>query len=101
MPRSGQSYRLSPRAEIDLEDIWLYTVRNWSAAQAEHYHSRLMAAIEDLASGVRTGRNLEVRAGYLKCPVGLHFICYRLSESHLDVIRILHQRMDVAAHLAE
>jgi toxin ParE1/3/4 len=101
MPRSGRPCRLSPLAEIDLEDIWLYTVRNWSAAQAERYHSRLMAVIDDLASGARTGRALAVRAGYLKYPVGTHFVCYRLTESSLDVIRILHQRMDVAAHLEE
>ena len=31
-------YRLSPLAEQDLEDIWLYTLREWSADQADRYY---------------------------------------------------------------
>ena len=27
-------YRLSPLAEADLEEIWLYTLRHWSVEQA-------------------------------------------------------------------
>jgi toxin ParE1/3/4 len=30
-------YRLTPRAERDLEDIWRYTTKRWSADQAETY----------------------------------------------------------------
>ena len=39
----GKSYALSPLAEIDLEDIWLYTFQNWSLAQADSYHRDLIA----------------------------------------------------------
>ena len=31
----AKPYRLSPLAEADLEDIWLYTFRNWSMEQAD------------------------------------------------------------------
>jgi toxin ParE1/3/4 len=41
----------------------------------------------------------DIRAGYLKYAVGLHFLFYRLTADHLDVVRILHQRMDISAHL--
>jgi len=40
-----------------------------------------------------------IRAGYFKFPVGSHFMFYRQSVASLDAIRILHQRMDVEAHL--
>ena len=35
-------YRLSPLAEQDLEDIWLYTLREWSADQADRYYHSII-----------------------------------------------------------
>jgi toxin ParE1/3/4 len=35
MTARKRGYRLSPRAEADLEGIWNYTVETWSAEQAE------------------------------------------------------------------
>lgn len=99
MPGSSLGYRLSPLAETDLEDIWLYTFRHWSLAQADSYHADLVAAFGQLASGDRTGRKADVREGYFKCPVGAHVVFYKASDGSIDVIRILHQRMDVDRHL--
>lgn len=101
MSRSTRPYRLSPLAETDLDEIWLYTFKNWSPEQADRYHGQIIAAIEGLAAGVKTGRPATVREGYFKYPVGSHFVFFRQSDSSLDVIRILHQRMDVAAQLGE
>ena len=99
MSGSARPYRLSPRAETDLEEIWLYTFEHWSAEQADRYQHLIMAAIEGLANGRKTGRQVRVREAYYKYPVGSHVVFYRQSDSNLDVIRILHQRMDVPAHL--
>jgi toxin ParE1/3/4 len=98
MARSSR-YRLSPRAETDLEEIWLYTFRNWSREQADAYVSRLVAAFEGLGSEARTGRPIEAREGYFKYAVGSHLIFYRRSRAGIDVIRVLHQRMDPDLHL--
>lgn len=92
-------YRLSPRALADLEDIWSYTAARWSPEQAESYHATIIAAFEGLAAGRKQGRPVDVRAGYLKYPVGSHLVFYRLSEAGIDVMRLLHQRMDVSRHL--
>lgn len=99
MPGSARSYRLSPRAETDLEDIWLYTFEHWSVEQADRYHHQIMAAIEALTVGRKAGRPVHVREGYHKYQVGSHVVFYRQSDVSLDVIRILHQRMDVSSHL--
>jgi toxin ParE1/3/4 len=91
-------YRLSPLAEADLEDIWLYTLQNWSLEQADFYYAQLMAAIDGLATGERIGRSADdIRAGYRKYGEGRHFIFYLLADEKLDVIRILHKQMDVDA----
>jgi toxin ParE1/3/4 len=94
MSDEAPGYRLSPLAEADLEDIWLYTRKHWSLAQADRYHHDLIAGIESLAKGIKVGRKADIRAGYFKYSVGQHLIFYRQTDVGLDVIRILHQRMD-------
>lgn len=42
------TYRLSPLAEVDLEDIWSYSVETWSWEQAQLYHREMLAALERL-----------------------------------------------------
>lgn len=93
------SYRLSPLAESDLEQIWLYTLNEWSLDQANLYLGQIMDAIEELASGRKQGRKLDIRDGYLKFAVGRHFVFFRRAEGMTDVIRVLHQSMDVVRHL--
>lgn len=99
MPGKRHVYRLSPRAESDLEEIWLYTFKNWSLKQADHYHNAIVEAFEDLAVGDKTGHPVDIREGYFKYPVGAHLVFYRFNETGLVIIRILHQRMDVGRYL--
>ncbi|NBP51350.1 MAG: type II toxin-antitoxin system RelE/ParE family toxin, partial [Actinobacteria bacterium] len=56
-------------------------------------------AFEELAAGDKAGRPVDLRDGYFKYPVGAHLVFYRVSESELVIVRILHQRMDVSRHL--
>ncbi|MCW6506660.1 type II toxin-antitoxin system RelE/ParE family toxin [Lichenifustis flavocetrariae] len=94
-----RGYRLSPLARTDLEHIWVHTFKNWSAEQADRYHQSIIAAIEGLLRGESVGRPVDIRAGYFKYAVGAHFVFFTLSDTSLDVIRILHQQMDVSRHL--
>jgi len=73
----GRPYRLTPLAEADLEEIWLYTLRNWSLEQADSYHRDLVAATEGLATGRKLGRTVDIRPGYLKYAVGAHVVYFR------------------------
>jgi toxin ParE1/3/4 len=92
--------RLSRQARADVEEIWSYTARRWSEEQAARYIGEIKAACKDLADGVRQGRPIDVADGYLKLPVRSHFVIYRLTQDgDLDVVRILHQRMDVPERL--
>jgi toxin ParE1/3/4 len=101
MPGSKRIYRLSPSAEADLEEIWLYTFRQWSPEQADSYHNGIIAAIRGLASGSKVRQRTDVREGYWKYKVGMHVIYFRCSDEYLDVIRILHGRMNANAHLRD
>ena len=94
------SYRLTPRAKADLDEIWDYTSERWDAAQAERYILQIKAAIESIASDPSRGRPCDdIRPGYLRYPIGSHILFYRLTGQGVDVVRILHQRMDFDRHL--
>ena len=94
----AKPYRLSPLAEADLEEIWLYTFRHWSMEQADSYHRNLVAAFEGLAAGAKQGRP-SVLPGFQKYLCGSHVVYFLDHADHLDVIRILHQRQDAERHL--
>ena len=101
MGNSNRVYRLSPLAETDLEDIWLYTFRQWSLEQADTYYNSTIRAIESLVSGRNIAQRTDVRAGYWKYKVGMHVVYFQNSGDYLDVIRILHGNMDVEARLSD
>lgn len=96
---SSARARFTPLARSDLDEIWRYTFEHWSADQADGYHQDIVSAATELACGTKVGRLVEVRAGYLKHRVGSHFIFYRRTDTGIDVVRVLHQRMDIEQHL--
>ncbi|WP_175961447.1 type II toxin-antitoxin system RelE/ParE family toxin [Burkholderia pyrrocinia] len=99
MAVKGRQLRLTPLAELDLEDIWRYTVEHGSLEQADHYHRDLVGTMEALARGKKAGRTCIVRNGYFRYAVGSHVVFYRETDDTIDVIRVLHQRMDIERHL--
>lgn len=94
-------YVLSPAAQIDLEQIWDYTHDRWGVDQAERYLRAVQHGIERAAANPRIGRACdEIRPGYRKLAAGSHILFYRVTDAGIiDVVRILHQRMDVDRHL--
>lgn len=94
-------YVLSPAARADLEQIWDYSSERWDDDQAEEYLREVQRAIERVVANPRIGRACdEFRPGYRKHAVGSHTLYYRIaSVDVIDVVRILHQRMDVDRHL--
>lgn len=92
-------YVLSPGAQRDLDEIWDYTVKHWGADQAVVYIRQIGKHIEFVAGQPMLGRACsEVRAGYYKYPSGSHVQFHRLIDGGIDVVRILHERMDVGRH---
>jgi toxin ParE1/3/4 len=93
-------YTISPRAQGDVDEIWAHTVKHWGIDQAEVYIRQIGRHIEMVAEKPMIGRACpEVRAGYYKYPSGSDLLFYRLVEGGVDVVRILHERMDFGRHL--
>jgi len=93
-------YRLTPAAQRDLSTIWDFTQERWDARQAETYLNEIRATIERIADDPGRGRACdEIREGYRRYGIGSHLLFYVESPDGVDVIRILHQRMDPTRHL--
>jgi len=93
--------RFRPQARRDLRDIWRYSQKTWSSTQADRYLAKLNAAINALREKPETARaSDEISPGLLRRDAERHLIYFRVKADHILIIRVLHQRMDHAAQLA-
>jgi len=96
--------RISRKAEEDLEGIWLYTLETWSKEQADRYLSLIFDEIEFLSINPKTGQDFNhIRKNYRYSKVKSHLIFYKhkKSDDFIEVIRILHERMDLENRINE
>jgi toxin ParE1/3/4 len=97
-------YKISKAANRDIENIWLYTIKKWSIEQADRYFNLIMDEIEYLAKYPKSGKDFStVRKGYFRSQIKSHFIFYKINSKNeeIEIIRILHQRMDIKIRLNE
>ena len=95
-------YKVSAKAAEDLEGIWLYTKKQWSLEQADRYLALIFDEIRNLTHDQGAGRDRgHIRVGYRCSTVKAHVVYYRVNEAdgQLEVIRVLHQRMDSEGQL--
>lgn len=93
-------YRLSPKAQRDLEAIFDYTASQWGLAQALRYADLVEVVCADLAQAPQQAQSCApIRAGYRRPGVERHVIYFRTTSYGIAVIRILHYRMDAWRHL--
>jgi toxin ParE1/3/4 len=94
------SFRLTPAARNDLIEIWKYTAHFWSPEQAEKYLLEIETCLNLLADNPDlAGNRPEIREGCYSFPSGQHVIFFLKGESQIQIIGILHGRMDVDARL--
>jgi toxin ParE1/3/4 len=85
-----------PRAQADLGVIWDYSAEHWGVGQANTYVDQIRMTLVDVASGQKHAQSAEdVREGYRKIRVGRHVIYFRQTPDLIEVVRVLHERMDV------
>jgi toxin ParE1/3/4 len=93
------TYRLSPLAEQDLYKIISTTIEYWGSTQAKVYAQSIDSALLKLAQYPDFGRERsEIYKDAKSFPVEKHIVFYQVSDSGIDVARILHQRMDPSKH---
>ncbi len=94
---------LRQKAIDDLNEIWDYTYETWSSYQADSYYAELEKACNELGQEPKAGRNYEgINKKILGLKSGKHIIFYQsISEDRIEVVRILHERMDLKNRINE
>ena len=97
-------YKISQLAGNDIKGIWNYTNKKWSRKQADRYYNLILDEIEYIAENPETGKDFShVIEGYFRSQISSHFIFYKIDqkEDKVEIIRVLHQRMDIESRLTE
>ena len=94
---------LRQEAIDDLSDIWEYTVQKWSENQADIYYRTIKFACNEIGKNPNIGREYTgISKNLFGFKTGKHIIFYyKISEDEIEVIRILHERMDLKNRLTE
>jgi len=97
------NYQLTNKAVDDLSQIWKYTLEVWSEKQADIYYQKLIVTFQEIAISPNSGRNYtNVVENLLGFKVNKHIIFYRiLTEDNIEIIRVLHEQMDLKNRLLE
>jgi toxin ParE1/3/4 len=92
-------YKVSLRQQAidDLTSIWEYTLGKWSEKQADKYYETIKAACREIGNNPSIGKVYnEVSNHLLGFKSGKHILFYNvLSKGEIEIIRILHERMDL------
>ncbi|MBY0619753.1 type II toxin-antitoxin system RelE/ParE family toxin [Sphingomonas ursincola] len=90
-------WRLTRKARTDLADIWNYTADLWGVVQAERYIRQIETELTAASQGAALARPIDA---FWRVKSGHHVCIFRkLSDGDIEVIRILHERMDIDRHL--
>ncbi|ADF51781.1 MAG: type II toxin-antitoxin system RelE/ParE family toxin [Zunongwangia sp.] len=96
-------YELTNKAVADLNEIWEYTLENWSENQADRYYDMLLGICQDIADNPELGKNYDgIKSDLFGLKANQHVIFYRKSEVNpIEITRILHERMDLKKRITE
>jgi toxin ParE1/3/4 len=94
------AFRLSAKSLEDLKSIARFTLKSWGREQRYIYLSKLDESYHLLADQPHLGSARDdIRKGYRVYHVRRHLIFHRQKSTGIEIIRILHDRMDVETHL--
>ncbi len=99
--------RLGQQAELDYVEILQWTVKTFGEGQANNYAETIALAIEALEGGpdiLGAKPREDIQPGIRTFHVarqgrtGRHFVVFRAAGSHIDILRLLHDSMDLPRH---
>lgn len=100
--------RLGRQAEQDYVEILLWTTKTFGEGQASTYAETMALAIEALEGGpdvLGARARDDIQPGIRTLHVarqgraGRHFVVFRATGANIDVLRLLHDSMDLPRHL--
>lgn len=94
---------LQQEAIDDMNDIWIYTFEEWLEKQADKYYATLEFACTQIGKKPELGEGYErINSNLPGLRTGKHIIFYQvINKQEIEIIRILHERMDLKSRLSE
>ena len=94
--------KLRKQARADLSEIWAFSAKQWSAAQADQYLTGLddilsLLCVNPEISRLQDNYTPSVRVHRYRS----HLVIFTADHTLLEVIRIVHSRSDWQAALSE
>ena len=91
------------KAIEDLSKIWDYTISEWSEIQADKYYSSIKFSCNEIGLNPKIGKEYTgISTSLLGLKSGKHIIFYhQVSENEIEIIRILHEQMDLENRIIE
>ena len=97
-----RNFQVRQATDNDLLDIFIYGCEKFGLDTAEAYIYRLEAGIQQLTEHPESGRSIEqIIAGVRALPVVSHVIYYQVTDTTIDIIRVLHKSMLPEKHLVD
>ena len=93
------TFQVRQAADEDLLDIFIYGCEKFGIDTAEAYIYALEAGFQRLTEHPKLGRSInQTIEGIRALPVVSHVIYYRVTDTAIDIIRILHKSMIPERH---
>ncbi len=93
-------FRLTRPAIRDLAEIGRYTRQTWSKEQARRYRAAMTERLKWLCRNRSLWRERpEIREGVYTYPEQRHVIVFREFDDGIEILRILHERMDLVSRV--
>lgn len=93
--------RLSPAAAEDLETILRFTMETWGLNQFEEYLVAFQKVFDIICIDPSCALSKERGELFKDCRSirsGRHIVFFRVRNDNVEVVRILHDRMDFLSH---
>jgi toxin ParE1/3/4 len=93
-------YILSRQAQKSLQQISRYTLKQHGETQRKTYLNMLRDHMRRIADKPSQGRERnDIKVGYYSLVAGKHNIYYRLRDTHVEILDVLHQSMEPRLYL--
>ena len=94
-------FYLTNKTVEDLAQIWNYTYDKWSEKRTDKYYNLLLDACQEIAENPNRGKKYDVVAERLAGYKSNEDIIFYLtiSNDEIEVIRILHAKMDLKSKI--
>jgi toxin ParE1/3/4 len=91
---------ISPAAQEDLRDFYLFGLHKWGQNQSSTYLEKLKDMLWLLTEQPHIGvERPDILSEMRSFVVEGHVVFYQLQSNHIEVIRVLHARQDPNNHI--